>query len=102
MVDLEMLRRAAREVVDDQGNPVVQIPGELWRAFLVDHGQLAESDAVGEAQPNTPAARILAVMASWDEAEDESEAWWDEFDQFLRDNRLNFPYDESLFEGLDD
>ena len=37
------------------------------------------------------ADRIRALFEEWaTEPDDTPDEWWDEFDQFLRDNRLNF------------
>lgn len=93
MVDIYTLQRAAHETTDENGNPVVQIPVEIWQQYFTDH-----TDQAAESKDNNPAADILALLNSWDKSDDESDEWWDEFDQFLRENRMNFPYDDSLFD----
>jgi hypothetical protein len=69
-MELKAIQEAAKETVDEQGNPVVQIPLDLWDAFLAE-------------QQGGQIARINAVIASWDE-----------FMAFLADNRFKLSWKE--------
>ena len=81
MVDINALKQAARIVKDENGEPVVQITLELWE------------DIMNSLQPDMPQhERIKAVLKLWESIpDDKSDEWWDEFNQFLKDNRVNFP-----------
>lgn len=81
MSDLTDIKQAARVVKDENGLPVVQVPLDLWEAVM------------GEIEPEAPSQieQILAVLKEWEnEPDDKSPEWWDEFDQFLKDNQVNF------------
>jgi hypothetical protein len=80
MVDLTHLQQIARVVRDENGKKVVQIPFELWEELL---GQI-------EHQPSQ-IEQIMAVLREFEsEPDDKSDEWWDEFNAFLKANRLNF------------
>lgn len=81
MVDMDKLIQAARIVKDENGEPVVQITLETWE------------DIVNSLHPDLPQSeRIKAVLKLWESIpDDKSPEWWDEFEQFLKDNRMNFP-----------
>jgi hypothetical protein len=77
MVDLAELKKAARVGKDEQGKPVIQIPLELWEEWL----------AQGIRPQNE---RMLALLDEWEAHPDETpDEWWDDFQAFLRANRLN-------------
>ncbi|MCQ3932244.1 MAG: hypothetical protein DPW16_17480 [Chloroflexi bacterium] len=85
MTDLMTIKQSAKVTVDEQGNPIVQIPLEVWEEFW--HEQNPKSEISAQNQ------RLLALLEQWqNEPDDQSEEWWDEFQQFLRENRVNFPY----------
>lgn len=95
MVDIYALQRAAHETTDENGNSVVQIPLELWQEWTREQTPQVRTQSQVDA--------LQALVDTWYATpDDKSEEWWDEFDQFMRENRMNFPYDESMFEGLDD
>ncbi len=78
MVDLNDIQQAARIATDEQGRPVVQIPLDLWEEWLAAQQRLPQHE------------RIRAALAAWDaSAAGLSEDWWDEFQAFLRANRLD-------------
>jgi hypothetical protein len=56
----------------------VQIPFELWE------------EIVAQIEPkNEQVKKILAIVEAWKNDSDyPSEEWWDEFEQFLEDNRF--------------
>jgi hypothetical protein len=89
MVDLTQLQQAARVVKDENGNKVVQIPLDLWE------------EAVGHIEPQqSQIEQIMAVLREFEnEPDDKSDEWWDEFNDFLKANRLNF---EERDLGFDD
>src|SRR5258708_17069212 len=77
MANLEDVRQAARITVDQQGKPVVQIPLDIWQEWL-EQNQKPQSE------------RIRAALQEWDaQAADLSDEWWDEFQLFLQNNRLD-------------
>ena len=73
MVDLADLKKAARVAKDEQGKPVIQIPLQLWEEWL----------AQGIRPQNK---RMLALLDEWEANPDE---WWDDFQAFLKANRLD-------------
>jgi len=81
MTDLQDLKRVARVTQDEHGQPVVQIPLAEWDAFLDDSGT------------NMPQhERIKALLRKWREHPDDTPSeWWDDFQSFLNENRVNFP-----------
>jgi hypothetical protein len=85
MVDLTHLQQAARVVKDENGNEMVQIPRELWEETV---GRIE----VEEQQPKlSQAERIQALLKKWEAEPDDTPAeWWDEFEAFLKANRVNF------------
>lgn len=81
MTNTVNLEQAARYTVDEYGNPVVQIPVSLWHEILGEFGVPSQYES------------MKALFEEWAKRPPEekpSDEWWDEFDQFLRDNRLNF------------
>ncbi|MCC6905990.1 MAG: hypothetical protein IT326_09125, partial [Anaerolineae bacterium] len=77
MVDLEDIKRAAYVGTDEQGRPVAHIPLELWEAWMTQ-----------ELRPQN--ARLLALLDEWDANPDDTPAeWWDDFQAFLKANRLD-------------
>lgn len=90
MVDLTHLQQAARVVKDENGNEVVQIPRELWEEVI---GQF-------EPQPSQ-IEQIMEVLREFEnEPDDKSDEWWDEFNEFLKANRLNFEERDLGFDDL--
>jgi hypothetical protein len=89
MVDLTHLQQVARVVKDENGNEMVQIPRELWE------------EAVGHIEPQpSQIEQIMEVLREFEnEPDDKSDEWWDEFNEFLKANRLNF---EERDLGFDD
>ena len=81
MVDLTHLQQAARKTTDENGNPVVQIPLEVWEEFLTET----------RPQPSQK-EQIEALLKKWEnESEDDMpEEWWDEYFQFLKENPVTF------------
>jgi hypothetical protein len=83
MVNLIDIKQVARVVKDENGQPVVQVPLDVWEAF------------VGKEEEKKPSQlqQILNLVQKWEnEPEDDMpDEWWDEFQQFLQDNRVNFP-----------
>jgi hypothetical protein len=74
---LEAIKQAARVTVDQQGKPVVQIPLDVWQKWLAEDEKPQQE-------------RIRAALQEWDtEAADLSDEWWDEFQLFLQNNRLD-------------
>ena len=76
------LKRAAYKTVDERGQPVVQIPLKVWEEFVGEE----------ELEPEIPQyERIKRLLDSWkNEPDDKDDAWWDDFMQFLKDNRVSF------------
>jgi hypothetical protein len=80
MVNIPEIIQSSQEITDKQGNRFVVVPKEMWDSIL---------EALEP--PEDQAARIEAVLDSWDqEPDDTPPGWWDEFREFLRENRLNF------------
>jgi hypothetical protein len=95
MVDLTAIKQAARVTKDENGVPVVPIPLDLWQRVM------GEVEIAVPGQPElSQAERIKALLKAWEnEPDDQTDEWWEQFDRFLRENRLNFP-DRNL--GLGD
>ena len=66
------------------GRPVVQIPLDEWNDFAGD----AEHN---QSQPSQY-EQIKALLEKWrnEPDDDMSDAWWDEFQEFLNENRVRF------------
>ncbi len=85
MTDLMTVKQSAIVTTDEQGNPIVQIPLDVWEEFWHEQGTPSTISPQNQ--------RILALLEQWqNEPDDQSEEWWNEFQQFLRDNRVNFRY----------
>ena len=80
-MNLTDLKRAVHKTLDDKGQPVVQIPLDVWEEFVGE-----------EFEPELPQhERIKRLLDSWkNEPDDKDDAWWDDFMQFLKDNRVSF------------
>ncbi len=93
MIDLNTLKHAATFAKNDQGKPVVQIPVDVWEAVL------EQIEANKQPEPASQVASNQSQQARWQAflresenyVDDKSETWWDEFDAFLKENRVNFP-----------
>ena len=81
MIDINDIKQAARVTTNQNGESVVQIPLTLWQELL---------ERV-EAKPSQ-VDQIWTLLQKWDnEPEDAmSDTWWDEFTDFLNQNRINF------------
>ena len=80
-IDKDALKRAAKITVDEHGQPVAQIPLTVWEELI---GEAREEDLPQH-------ERIEAVLQEIkDNPDKKSDAWWDDFMQFLKDNRMNF------------
>lgn len=86
MIDLLALKQAARVVVDDKGEQVVQIPLPLWKEYV---GEISQADSPVRSKNE----EILALLQEWHEHPDESMTpeRWAEFDRFMRENRFHIP-----------
>ena len=83
MVDLTHLQQVARVVKDENGNEVVQIPLEVWEEVFEEEGTKEQAPSQIE--------QIMAVVKKWEAVpDDKSDEWWDEFETFLKENRVHF------------
>jgi hypothetical protein len=73
------IQQYARETTDAEGNPVIQIPLHIWQQFT-GKNSLPQIE------------QINVLLQDWQEHPQDSmpDAWWDEFTDFLQQNRLNF------------
>ena len=77
MIDLQELQQSAHIETDQNGQPVVQIPLEVWEAWLAQDARSHN-------------ARLLALLDEWEAEPDDTPAeWWNDFQAFLKANRLN-------------
>jgi hypothetical protein len=75
MVDLTDIQQALQITTDSDGNPVVQIPLDLWKEWLAQNYQPQRE-------------RLLSLLDEWEKDPDEqSDEWWQDFDAFLSANR---------------
>lgn len=96
MTDITTLQNAARISTDENGEPVIQIPLSLWDEFKATFEE-------PEPQQTSQAERIRAVINSWeDEPDDTSPEWWDEFHNFLRENRFKLRVYDPLTGKVED
>jgi hypothetical protein len=87
MIDLNSIKQAAQVVTDQKGEAVVQLPLPIWEKVIA---QLEADTPNLEDLPQHE--RIKALLQTWKDQPDDTPAeWWDEFDKFMRENRLNFP-----------
>jgi PHD/YefM family antitoxin component YafN of YafNO toxin-antitoxin module len=78
---LDELKKSAKKTVDEHGQPAVLIPLSVWEKFMGEEIELELPQH----------ERIKAVLQEIKENPDKmSEEWWDDFDTFLRENRVNF------------
>ncbi len=83
MIRLEDIKEAAQSTVNEQGKPVVQIPRELWDEWLAQ-----QPKSIQELRPENQQA--LALLDEWEANPDDTpDEWWDQFQQFLKDNRFD-------------
>jgi hypothetical protein len=73
---IEELKRAARKTTDEHGQPAVLIPLDVWAEFMEE--ELPQHELIK-----------IALQAIKDNPDKKSDEWWDEFDTFLRENRVN-------------
>ncbi len=80
MVKLTDMKPFARIVKDENGQPVVQVPLDIWEAVV---GKITEQRLAQRRQ-------MLDLLKQWknDPENDMSEEWWDDFLQFLKENRV--------------
>lgn len=83
MVDISSLKEQVRLMTDESGKPVVQIPLETWDNLL------AEITGVETLSHQEKVRRALKYLD--ENPGDETDEWWDEFQQSLKENRLTFP-----------
>ncbi len=77
MVNSDDIKQAAQLGTDEDGHAIVKIPLELWEQWVAEDRQ-------------TKNERLLALLKSWENDPDEMPAaWWDDFDAFLKSNRLD-------------
>ena len=76
-MELTLIQKAAKQTTDEQGNPVIQIPLDLWDAFLAEQegGQIAQINALLDSWQNEP-------------ENDMPDSWWDDFMRFVSENRF--------------
>ena len=81
MIDPNAIQQGVQVVKNEHGVSVVQVPLELWEAILK------------QLQAEMPQhLRFQAFLKEWENyADEDSDAWWDDFQAFLKANRLNFP-----------
>lgn len=99
------LKRAAKEATDENGQPIVQIPLDVWQRFLEDEPDVKDTRSPQEILADETLPQHIRINAALeileDIPDDKSEEWWDEFEQFLRENRMSFP-ERDLDWGLDE
>lgn len=79
---IDELKRAVRMTTDEQGEPAILIPLNIWEDYLAEIG--------GEAVPqHIRIKQSLQKMRTI--PNDKPEEWWGEFDTFLRENRFSIP-----------
>lgn len=101
MVNLNMLKEQIRIVneqsqlvTDANGKPMVQVPVEVWETLISQLGEEPPSSAVPQPE------RWKALREKWAaEPEINDEAWWNDFEKFLKANRFTVPLRDI---GLDD
>jgi hypothetical protein len=72
------IQQYIKQTTDNEGNPVIQIPLEVWQRFINE-------------KPISQIEQISALLDEWEQepAETMPDNWWDEFTAFIRTNRLN-------------
>ncbi|MBX3066627.1 MAG: hypothetical protein KF726_26845 [Anaerolineae bacterium] len=93
-VDLPKIESLVQVKPDDNGEEVIQLPLKVWQDFIARLKQLSSDalDTVAEDESLPQHVRLKAwLQKSAMEPDDKSPEWWDEFDQFMRDNRPTFP-----------
>jgi hypothetical protein len=88
MVDLTEIKHAVQIINDEHGKPmaVVKVPLAVWEALIAE---VEANQPTTEANQRERFEAFLASMA--DEEDDNNDQWSEEFRQFLKENRLNFP-----------
>ena len=78
---LDELKKSAKKTIDEHGQPAILIPLSVWEEFM---SKVKPAPSQKE--------KILALFDEWDNhpEDDGSEQWWQEFDTFIRKNRVNF------------
>lgn len=86
------LLNSAQFITDADGNKTaVLVDLAVWQEIIVALEKLDTLEATGEPEIPPQNRRALALLQDWaNEPSDKDEAWWDEFEQELRDNRLTF------------
>jgi hypothetical protein len=85
MVDISILREQIQFVNDANGKPVVQVPVELW------------DDLVSQLQDQPPSSpvpqpeRLQALLKQWAQEPEDDNAWWDDFETFIKEHRFSMP-----------
>jgi hypothetical protein len=105
IMSTDELKRAAKEATDENGQPIVQIPLDVWQRFLEDEPDVKDTRSPQEILADETLPQHIRINAALeileDIPDDKSEEWWDEFEQFLRENRMSFP-ERDLDWGLDE
>lgn len=84
MTDITDLKHAARVKINEAGEQVVELPLELWEAYT------GEPVAKPAFQPERES--LTELFEAWEnEPDDTPPGWWDEFDEFLKQNPVSLP-----------
>jgi hypothetical protein len=88
MVDLNQIRKSVEVVRNTQGQSVVQIPLDMWESLLAEIEVQNDNNAPTNKTRNEG---LLQLIQDWRSSPDDTpQTWWDEFDEFLRENPLRF------------
>ena len=81
---IDELKRAVRMTTDEQGEPAILIPLNIWKGYLEE---IEPQKQLSQKQ------RILALFKEWDEHPEDngSEEWWTKYDEFMKNNRFRIP-----------
>jgi hypothetical protein len=83
MTDITTLQKAARVSMDENGEPVIQIPLALWDEFKASFEE-------PESQQPSQSDRIRAALQEIKhQAEEDPPNWGEDFRTFLKENRLD-------------
>jgi hypothetical protein len=85
MVDIATIKQIARFLKDENGESVVAIPLAIWEELL---SEVETAQTVQRSQVEKFEAFLKKTENYQD---DKSQEWWDDFNKFLRENRLHFP-----------
>lgn len=79
---IEHIKQLARTTQDDDGNPIVQLPLAAWVDLLNQLEVTAQS---------TQVEQVKSLLKEWEQDTDDDlpDAWWDDFQAFLKETRFN-------------